>query len=71
MSYWIKLRHNTFIPVYVSINSVKSYRNYNVVNFDDFSRPYGEFPVLFKAILNFKDFKESALYSCTFQAYAS
>ena len=40
----------------VSIISVKSYRNYNVVKFDDFSRPKGEFPVLFKVLLNFKDF---------------
>ena len=69
MSYCIKLRHGNFMPYYVSINSVKSYRKYyvsinsvksyrkyNVVKFDDFSRPKGEFSVLFKAVLNFKDF---------------
>ena len=39
--------------------------------FKDFSRPLGDFPVLFKAILIFKDFQESPLNSSIFQACAN
>ena len=42
-----------------------------IEEFNDFSRPLSDFPVLFKADLIFKDFQESPLNSSTFQACAN
>ena len=39
-----------------------------MVKFKDFSRRLSVFPVLFKANLTFKDYKDSPVYSSTFQA---
>ena len=39
-----------------------------MVKFKDFSKPLGVFQVLFKENVNFKDFRDSSVYSSTFQA---
>ena len=39
-----------------------------MVKFKDFSKPLSVFKVLFKANFIFKDFKDSHVYSSTFQA---
>ena len=42
-----------------------------IVEFNDFSRLFSDFPVLFKAELIFRTFQESPLNSSTFQACAN
>ena len=42
-----------------------------IEEFKDFSRPFSDFPLLFKADLIFKDFQESPLNSSIFQACAN
>ena len=42
-----------------------------MLEFKDFSRPLSDFPVFFKADLNFKDFSSKPSNASTFQACAN